>query len=130
MQTQEQLQSSRARARAEAVKQINKACQLQDFGTTTAELNGDTWPVKIQQQAGERFLVSGRSTGLEVYVTNSAFGYLVAVTNYQRAGIVPADVDGSGIQQYVGIENLVDATTVAAAVRWIIQKNLQFIITT
>lgn len=44
--------------------------------------------------------------------------YLVAVSNYQRCGCLDARIfNGDDIHQYVGIENIVDAYTLAAGLR-------------
>lgn len=99
--------------------------QKQFLGTVEARDEYDTWPVKIEL-LGDQFIISGRCTRLDTYLIETDRGYLVAVTNYNRCGHVPEDCTAYNIMDYVGIENKVDATTLAAAVRHLIAAGLAF----
>ena len=124
MQTQEQYQASRARANA--LEKIRQATRVEELGTTVAQLGDEEWPVRIQEQGNEMYIISGRSSRFDVYLVETIHGYLVAIPNMQRAGHVPADVDTFGVREYVGVDNQVDATTLAAAVRWLIEHSCEF----
>lgn len=125
LQSQSITEAQKAAARAIAIQQIHKASQTEDLAVITAQLGQyDQWPVRIQKKAGEYFLVSGRSSGMDVYLFKTNAGYLVAVTNstYNRAGHVPADCGTMDIQEYLQLDNVVDATSLAAAVKWLIEN--------
>jgi len=117
-------QDAMAAARAEALAHIQKASLVRELTTITAGSQRDNWPVKIKVRAGEYFEVTGRGTGLDLYLTETNAGYLVAVPNFNRCGHVPADCNAYDVADYVGIENRVDATTLAAAIRYIISAGL------
>lgn len=96
-----------------------------ELATITAGSKQNTWPVKIKIRDGEYFEVTGRGTMMELYLTKTSAGYLVAVPNYfKRCGYVPAGCDAHDIMDYVGIDNFVDATTLAAAIRYLISAGL------
>lgn len=97
--------------------------QKEYLGTVEARDEYGTWPVKIEL-LGDQFIISGRYSRLDTYLFETDQGYLVAVTNYNRCGHVPADCTAYDVMDYVGIENQVDATTLAAAVRHLIAAGL------
>ncbi|AVX31839.1 hypothetical protein CTH_2296 [Carboxydocella thermautotrophica] len=80
----------------------------------------ESWPVRIERM-GDGFIVSGRGTRLDVYLAETHKGYLVSVPNFSRCGIVRADCSPGDIMEYVEIDNPVDATTLATAVRYLIK---------
>ncbi|MCL6591998.1 MAG: hypothetical protein K6U80_18875 [Firmicutes bacterium] len=94
--------------------------------TTEARLNGQSWPVKVYYLGNGNYEISGRGTMLHVLIRDS-YGYcggdyLVAVSNYHRCGCLNDWIfNGGDIQQHVGIENTVDAYTLAAGLRAIYQ---------
>lgn len=110
-----------AAARAKALEQIKRACQVEELATVKARMGNSKWPVTIKRRAGEYFDISGRGTSLTVYITETYSGYLVSVPNHKRCGNVPADCNMYDVMNYVGIENEVDASTLAAGVRWLIE---------
>lgn len=118
------IQEAAATARAEALAHIQKACQVRELATITAGSKRDNWPVKIKVRAGEYFEVSGRYTRFDLYLTETNAGYLVSVPNHNRCGHVPADCSAYDVMNYVGIENQVDATTLAAAIRYLVSAGL------
>lgn len=101
------------------IEWVNQASQREPLATITASDGTSTWEVRILRRAGY-FEVCGRSTSMDVYLRKTHAGYLVSVPNFRRCGIVPVDCSGLDIQEYVGIENPVDATTLAAAIRYLI----------
>ena len=111
-------------ARTEALAHIRKASLVMELATITAGSKRDNWPVKIKVRAGEYFEVSGRCTRFDLYLTETNAGYLVAVPNHNRCGHVPADCNTYDVMHYVGIENQVDATTLAAAIRYLVSAGL------
>ncbi len=104
----------------EALAQAQRASQKVVLANITAGSEGDSWPVRVEARANEYFTASGRMSGINFYLSETTGGYLVAVTNYNRAGLVPADCSVYDIMDYVGMENEVDAATLAAAVRYLI----------
>ncbi|RKO65742.1 hypothetical protein [Desulfofundulus salinus] len=86
-----------------------------------AYLRKESWPVKIRPlRAKGNYVVSGRGTEMWIAVRPSGGigggDFLVAVTNFNRCGCLDARKWSAGdVQQYIGIENLVDAVTLAAA---------------
>jgi hypothetical protein len=87
---------------------------------TTAKLRGKTWPVTIKSLGRNNYIVSGRSTELRLAIRPShdigGGEWLVAELNYNRCGCLNAqNWHAEDIQQYIGLENLVDAATLAAA---------------
>lgn len=95
-----------------------------ELTTIPASSKRYNWPVKIKVRDGEYFEVTARATRLDLYLTKTQAGYLVAVPNFNRCGHVPAHCDTYDIMDYVGIKNQVDATTLAAAIRYIISAGL------
>ena len=95
------------------------------LGTTKAKDSESMWPVGIRLLiSDDGFEVFGRGTSLQVYIFSSDHGYLVSVPTYNRAGYVPADCTAENIVEYVDLDNEVDATTLAAAVRWIVKAGM------
>lgn len=86
-----------------------------------ATLRNDGWPVKVRRlKTPGNYVVSGRATEMRVAVRTSAgIGggrYLVAVVNFNRCGCLNAGKwSAEDIVQYIGIENKIDAATLAAA---------------
>lgn len=80
------------------------------------------WPVTVKQRSGNQYEVSGRGTCFDLFMSEAAGGHLLSVPNFQRCGVVPADCTPGDIQRYVGITNKVDATTLATAVRYLLQE--------
>ncbi|MBX6396384.1 MAG: hypothetical protein IRY98_11915 [Alicyclobacillaceae bacterium] len=80
-----------------------------------------SWPVRIRA-CGHYLEVSARGTGFIVYITETDFGYLVSVPNHQRCGHVPGDCNARDVIHYVGVENEADATTLAAAIRYLVAE--------
>lgn len=119
------LERARIKAR-EAREHIRKVTRVEELGTTNAQLGDEQWSVRIQEQGNEMYIISGRSSRMDLYLVGTHNGYLVAVPNMNRAGLVPADVNAHGIQEYVGLENVVDAATLAAAVRWLVKNSCEF----
>jgi hypothetical protein len=113
-------QDARATARAAALEHIRRANLREPVATITAGKGRDTWQVRITRRSGEFFEVCGRATRMDVYLAETNDGYLVSVPNFHRCGLVPADCNTYDIMEYVRIENKVDATTLAAAVRYLI----------
>lgn len=113
-------QDARATARAAALEHIGRANLREPVATITAGKGRSAWPVRIARRAGECFEVCGRGTRLDVYLAKTNDGYLISVPNFHRCGLVPADCNAYDIMEYVQIENEVDATTLAAAVRYLI----------
>ncbi|MEG6617464.1 hypothetical protein V6C27_13710 [Peptococcaceae bacterium 1198_IL3148] len=82
----------------------------------------EPWEIRITKRADEYFEITGRMSSLTVYLTETNSGYLVSVPSEQRCGHVPADCNQYDIENYVGLENDIDATTLATGVRWLIQN--------
>lgn len=91
-------------------------------GQVIARQGHDQWPVVIEPQLGGWYKVMGRSSRLDVYIKETDFGLLVSVPNYQRCGYVPYGYRNSDFMQYVDIDNITDATTLAAALRYIMSQ--------
>lgn len=117
-------QQQRDAIHQEALAKMRKASLVTDLATIPSGNTGSNWPVKIRARAGEYFEVCGRGTSLHLYLTETASGYLVSVPNYNRCGLAPADCDAYNVMEYVGLENQVDATTLAAGIRYLISVGL------
>lgn len=105
---------------AETMEQIRRASLKEPIATVTAQSGKNKWSVTITKRAGEYFEICGRGTRMDVYIHEANAGYLVSVPNFQRCGHVPEGCSTNDIINYVGIENQVDAATLAAAVRCLI----------
>lgn len=87
----------------------------------TARLNGRSWPVRVVSlSGGSNYKIIGRGTELLVAIRPSGGmgggDRLVAVINYNRCGCLDArEWTAEDIQHYIGVENQVDAATLAAA---------------
>jgi len=108
---------------ADDIEFLRQAMRREPVACIMARLKNDTWPVEICRRDGY-FEVCGRGTRLEVYLAQTGDGLLVSVPNFNRCGHVPADCNAYDVADYVGIENRVDATTLAAAIRYIISAGL------
>jgi hypothetical protein len=92
---------------------------------TTAQLKKNSWPVKIKPLGNGNYIITGRSTELRLAIRLShGIGggeYLIAETNYNRCGCLNSwqRWDAEDIQQYIGIDNPVDAATLAAGLNLI-----------
>jgi hypothetical protein len=115
-------QEMRERVRAEALAHIHLANMKEHVATVMAARGKEKWPVCITLRAGEYFEVSGRSTSMDVYLAETYSGYLVSIPNFQRCGVVPGDCSLYDVQEYIGIDNKVDATTLAVALRYLIES--------
>lgn len=113
-----------AKVRNEYFEKLRRANMKEHIGTIRATHSGESWDVRITRRAGEYFEVAGWDTGFDVYLSRTNWGYLVAIPNWHRAGIVPEDVNADGIMEYVDIDNQVDATTLATAIRYLIKRGL------
>ncbi len=111
-----------AKVRSEYLERLRRANQKEYIDTLQATYGWEKWDVRITRRAGEYFEVAGRGSAFDVYLSRTNWGYLVAIPNWHRAGIVPEDVNADGIMEYVGIGNLVDAATLAAAIRFLIRR--------
>jgi hypothetical protein len=86
----------------------------------TATNNKTTWPVNIKPMHGFNcggYTITGRDTSLDTFLSRVPGGILVSLPNWQRAGIVPSCCNRFDVMNYIGLENEVDAATLAAAVR-------------
>ncbi|GAW28561.1 hypothetical protein [Carboxydocella sp. ULO1] len=102
------------------IEQIRMANQKELLADIVAKWRNDSWPVRIERM-GDGFIVSGRGSRLDVFLTKTNRGYLVSVPNFARCGIVRPDCSTFDIMEYVEIDNPVDATTLATAVRYLIK---------
>ena len=89
-----------------------------------AKMGHTVWPVEIYEESDNLFKVTGRGTAMLVSVMDTPHGFLVAVptVRFNCSGFVPANCRGWDIEEYVNLDNPVDAETVAAAVRWLIEE--------
>ncbi len=94
------------------------------IGTTLAKMGHTIWPVQIYEESSNLYKVTGRGSAMLVSVMDTPHGFLVSVPSFpsQRSGFVPADCQGWDIEEYLDLDNPVDAETVATAVRWLIQE--------
>ncbi|HHY66653.1 MAG TPA: hypothetical protein GX517_05560 [Alicyclobacillus sp.] len=81
-----------------------------------AQKGTDSWPVRIEARE-QHFSVSGRGTSFALYLTETDSGFLVSLPLERRCGHVPDDCSARDVMAYVGVENAVDAATLAAAIR-------------
>ncbi len=88
--------------------------------TVDAELGGLKWKVTIERDRDSGYEVSGRGTGIKMYVSRVTGGYLVSLPDVRRCGVVPAACSYGDVLRYCDYENRVDAVTIAAAVRFIV----------
>ncbi|GAW28962.1 hypothetical protein [Carboxydocella sp. ULO1] len=102
------------------IEQIRMANQRELLANIVAQRKEESWPVRIERM-GNSFIVSGRGTRLDVYLAETHKGYLVSVPNFSRCGIVRADCTAGDIMEYLELDNPVDATTLATAVRYLIK---------
>lgn len=86
-----------------------------------AAFREETWPVRVER-FGAGYRVMGRASCFIVYVQQTPNGWLVSVPGERRCGEVLVDPSGVDIRDYCDIKNPVDASTIAAAVRFIIQE--------
>ncbi len=117
-------QADREKVRKVAIARARKACRVVEFSEIIAKEGNQQWPVKIKARADEYFYISGRGSGLDVYITETNAGYLVSVSNYNRCGHVPANCNRYDIQEYLDLENAADALTLATAINFIINSGL------
>ncbi|MGI9861344.1 hypothetical protein SDD30_08165 [Moorella naiadis] len=115
-------QEMQERVRAEALEHMRRANMKEHVATIMAARGKEKWPVRITLRAGEYFEVSGRSTRMDVYLAETNSGYLVSIPNFQRCGVVPGDCSLYDVQEFIGIDNKVDATTLAVALRYLIDN--------
>ena len=86
----------------------------------TATNNKTIWSVNIKAIHDWRcggYTITGRGTSLDTFLSRVSGGILVSLPDYRRCGIVPSDCNRFDIMNYIGLENEVDAATLAAAVR-------------
>ncbi|MTV47731.1 hypothetical protein GJ688_01880 [Heliobacillus mobilis] len=107
----------------EAQEWLRRAMQVKNIATINTGVT-EGWHVRIRVQAGERFEISGRGTSMFVYITEANGQYLVVEMTNKRAGLVPQRCSEDDIMDYVGIDNRVDAITLATAVRWLGERGL------
>ncbi|MDQ0286366.1 hypothetical protein J2Z49_001480 [Desulfofundulus luciae] len=94
-----------------------------------ASLHDNRWPVKIHPlRAPGNYVITGRGTEMWIAVRPSGGigggSHLIAVINFNRCGCLDADKwSAADVQQYIGIENPVDAATLAAALNVILGRN-------
>ncbi|GEA17531.1 hypothetical protein [Moorella sp. E306M] len=113
---------AREAAKAEYLNYIRRLNLTELIATLTASDGKVSWEVRITKRGGEYFEVCGRSSRLDLYLMPTIGGYLVAVPNYQRAGLVPEDCNEGDIMEYCDIDNRIDAITLATAVRYLIRR--------
>jgi hypothetical protein len=111
-----------ARVRNEYFERLRRTNQKEHIATLHAGDYHSAWEVKINKRGGEYYEVAGRGSSFDVYLRPTNWGYLVAIPNWHRSGIVPEDVNADGIMEYCDIDNLADATTLAVAIRYLIRK--------
>ena len=102
-----------------AKERLKKASIRQDIAEISAAYEDKTWPVRIQAFAEEYFCISGQGSRLDMYITETNEGYLVSVPNWRRCGHVPKDCNAYDVMEYVDIDNVTDAATLSAAVRYL-----------
>ncbi len=95
--------------------QLDRECKVVD-----AEFGGMKWTVTIERDRDGGYSISGRGTGIKVYVSRVTGGYLVSIPGLRRCGTVPGGCTYLDIVKYCDLENRVDAVTIAAAVRFIV----------
>lgn len=117
-------QEQREAIRRQALESIERASRVREVAIITARQGGKEWPVRIEIRADEYFYIAGRDTGMNVYITKTNAGYLVAVTNYQRCGHLPAKCTYHDVMEYLDWDNSVDAATLAAGVNYIIDAGI------
>lgn len=117
-------QEQREAIRREALARIARASRVQELAVITASDGREEWTVRVQVRAEEYFYVAGRDTGFDVYITKTNAGYLVAVTNHQRCGHLPAKCTYHDVMEYLDWDNSVDAATLAAGVNYIIDAGI------
>ena len=116
---------ARTMAVAAERERIRTLSRWRDVGETVATLPlpREEWPVRVRQLEGI-YEVCGRGSAMHVHVARTALGLLVAIPNTNTCGFVPEDCSGRDIQHYCRLKNGVDAETVAAGVRLLIDKGL------
>ena len=99
--------------------------QWSEVGETVATLALplEEWPVRVMRLE-DIYEIRGRGSAMYVHVARTALGLLVAITNTNTCGLIPWDCSGRDIQGYCRMKNGVDAETVAAGVRLLIDKGL------
>lgn len=115
---------ARAAARNEYLERLRRANQKEHIDTLQATYGWEKWDVRITRRAGEYYEVAGRGSCFDVYLSRTNWGYLVAIPNWHRSGIVPEDVHADGVVEYLDILNSVDAITLATAIRYLIKQGL------
>ncbi|OUM87874.1 MAG: hypothetical protein BAA01_12045 [Bacillus thermozeamaize] len=95
------------------------------LATLYCQFKGETWEVDVFANHDGTFEITGRSTSFNVYLVNTAHGYLVAVTNHSRCGYVPGDVNYMDVMEYVDVENPIDAATLSIGLRYLIRNNFR-----
>lgn len=124
---------ARTMAVAAERERIRTLSRWRDVGETVATLPlpREEWPVRVRQLEGiyarpvnASIEISGRGSAMHVHVARTALGLLVAIPNTNTCGFVPEDCSGRDIQHYCRLKNGVDAETVAAGVRLLIDKGL------
>lgn len=88
------------------------------YREVVARKGNESWPVHIEARE-QHFSVSGRGTSFALYLTETDSGYLVSLPLERRCGHVPDDCSARDVMAYVGVENAVDAATLAAAIRYL-----------
>lgn len=83
---------------------------------------GKQWEIDVYQLNGNAFEIAGRSTSFVVYISKTEHGYLVSEPYHHRCGYVPADVNATDVMKYMDIENRADAVTLAAGLKYLIER--------
>ena len=90
--------------------------------TEKAVLGRDSWDVEVEK-SGRAWVMVARATAYTLYVLpDAAGGYLIAVPERRRCGLVPPDPSPDDIMRYCDIDNPVDAASISAAARRIIRE--------
>ena len=101
-----------------------KMGSLKPIGTTTARIGAGEWPVEIYRADTNTYKVIGGGATMRLCVIDTDYGFMVAVPThgFNRAGFVPDNCEAWDIEEQLDIEDPVDAETIAAAVRWLIEE--------
>lgn len=95
------------------------------LATLDCQFKEETWEVNVFANWDGTYEITGRSTSFNVYLVNTAHGYLVAVTNHSRCGYVPSDVNYMDVMEYVDVESSIDAATLSTGLRYLIRNNFR-----